>query len=231
MKAKQRLVHQIEKTQIGKQFINEQRSRIILFAVFNFFINVLYAFYNGILGVVNQSIWFIVMCAYYIILSSMRLSAVLCERKNKNTLSADIEYFVMRLCGILLIVLSMVLAGVIYISLSQNIASKYGEIVMITIATYTFYKITMMIIRAVKQRKNPSPLLSVIRNIGYAEVAASVLTLQRSMLVSFGEMDIADIRLMNIWTGSVVWLFVLLLGMIMIIRGIKKKESNDYGKV
>ena len=119
----------------------------------------------------------------------------------------------------------MVLAGVIYISLSQNIASKYGEIVMITIATYTFYKITMMIIRAVKQRKNPSPLLSVIRNIGYAEVAASVLTLQRSMLVSFGEMDIADIRLMNIWTGSVVWLFVLLLGMIMIIRGIKKKEN------
>lgn len=193
--------------------------------VFSFLINVLYVFYNGILGVINQSIWFIVMCAYYIILISMRFSIVLCEHKNKKTLSTDIEYFVMKLCGILLVLLSIVLAGVIYISLSQNVATKYGEIVMITIAAYTFYKITMMIIRAVKQHKNPSLLFLVIRNIGYAEVAASVLTLQRSMLVSFGEMDIADIRLMNIWTGSVVWLFVLMLGIVMIIKGIKKKEN------
>lgn len=65
-------------------------------------------------------------------------------------------------------------------------------------------------------------LLSVIRCIGYAEVAASVLTLQRSMLVSFGEMSDTDIRTMNILTGSAVCLFVLILGIILITRGKRK---------
>ena len=134
----------------------------------------------------------------------------------------------MKLCGVLLILLNFVLAGAINISLSQNIATKYGEIVMVTIATYTFSKITMTVIKAVKQRKNPSPLLSVIRSISYAEVAAFVLTLQRSMLVSFGKMNDTDIHTMNTLTGSVVCLFILILGISLIIRGTKRKENN-YG--
>lgn len=133
------------------------------------------------------------------------------------------EYFVMRLSGCLLVALSFVLTGVIYISLAENIATKHGTVVMITIATYTFYKIIMAIIRAVKQRKNPSPLLAVIRSIGYADVTASVLTLQRSMLASFGELTDTKAHTMNVLTGAAVCLFVLTLGLAMIIKGIKKK--------
>ena len=114
------------------------------------------------LGIVNHSIRFITMCAYYTILSTLRFSAVLCERKSGCTASDDIEYFVMKLSGVLLAALGFVLTCAIYISLSENIATEYGTIVMITIATYTFYKVTMTIIRAVKQRRNPSPLLAVI---------------------------------------------------------------------
>lgn len=163
--------------------------------------------------------------AYYTVLSTMRLSAALCERKNRDTPSVDIEYFVMKLCGVLLILLNFILVAAIYISQSQHIATKYGEIVMITIAAYTFYKITITVIKAVKQRKNPSPLLSIIRSISYAEVVASVLTLQRSMLVSFGEMNDTDIYTMNTLTGSSVCLFVLILGIVLIIRGSKRKEK------
>lgn len=223
MSIKQCIIDRIEKTEAGKQFIREQRSRIVLFAVFSFSLNLLYAFYNGVLGIINQSIWFMTMCAYYIVLSAMRLSAILCEQKNKNVSSNDIEYFVMKLCGVLLVLLNFVVAGAIYISLSHNVATKQGEVVMITIATYTFYKITMTVIKAVKQHKNSSPLLLVIRCICYAEVAASILTLQRSMLVSFGEMEDTDIQTMNILTGSAVCLFVLILGIMLILKG-KKKE-------
>lgn len=114
--------------------------------------------------------------------------------------------------GGLLVLLSLILTGVVYISLFQNVAVKHHEIVMITIATYTFYKITVAVIRAIKQRKNTAPLLAVIRTIGYAEAAASILTLQRSMLRSFGSMDSGDIALMNGLTGISVCLFIMLLG-------------------
>ena len=167
MNIKQSIINKIEKTETGKRFIEEQRSRIILAAVCSFSINLLYAFYNGILGIINQSVWFVTMCAYYIILSTMRLCAVLCERKNRNTPSGDIEYFVNKFCGILFVFLDFVLAGAMYISLSRNIAAKHDEIIMITIATYTFCKIAIAVRKAVKQHKNPSLLLSAIRSISY----------------------------------------------------------------
>ncbi len=212
----------LTKTKTGEKLIYSQRRRIILFAAIAFAFNLLYALYHCALGIMNRSLWFITMCAFYGILAIMRLSAVLCERKNQDLPSNDTEKFVMKLSGILLAVLSFVLAVVSYISLSQNIATKHDKIIMITIATYTFYKITMAVIRAFKQHTNPSPLLKTIRNIGYAEVAASILTLQRSMLVSFGSMDGGQARLMNAITGAIVCLFVLTLGISMIIKSVRK---------
>ena len=218
MNIQQKLTGQLTKTTVGKRVISEQRYRMVLSAAVSLSFHFLYALYHGVLGVVHSSLWFITMCAYYAILSVMRFSVVLFEYKNKSKSSADTEYFVMRLSGILLILLSFVLSGVIYISISQNIAVKYDEILMITIAAYTFFKIIMAIVKAVKQHKNPSPLLAVIRNIGYAEAAASILTLQRSMLVSFGTMNNTEAHIMNILTGAAACLYVLIIGIYLLLK-------------
>ena len=222
MKTKQKAALLIAKTKTGKKLVSSQRYRIILSATLAFAFNLLYAIYHCVLGILNLSFWFIAMCAFYGILAIMRFSAILCERNHQKLPDNVTELFVMKLSGVLLVILSIVLATVSYISLSQNIAAKHGEIIMITIATYTFYKIAMAIVKAVKQHKNPSPLLRTIRNIGYAEVAASILTLQRSMLVSFGSMSAESIHFMNAVTGAVVCLFVLILGLSMITKSIKK---------
>ena len=178
----------LNKTKTDKKILSDQRYSIIVSAGISFAVNLLYALYHCVLGIINISFWFIAMCAFYGILATMRFSAVLCERRNHESPAYDTELFVMLFSGILLVVLSFVLAAVNYISLSQNLYVKHDKIIMITIAAYTFYKITMAIVRAVKQNRNSSVLLETIRNISYAEVAASTLTLQRCMLVSFGSM-------------------------------------------
>lgn len=215
---KQKLLEVTQKSKIGKRLLNEQRYRVIFAATLGFFLNLLYAIYNGILGARDHSLWFASMCAYYSVLGTMRFSAVLCEGRGSHKASIETELFVMKLSGILLGVLSVVLTGVIYISLSQNIAAKYDEIIMITIAAYTFGKLTMAIIRAVKQRHDPSPLLATIRRIGYAEAAASILTLQRSMLASFGTISDTKAHILNMATGAAVCLFVLTLGTVMVVK-------------
>lgn len=225
MNPKQAAVSLLIRTKTGEKLVSDQRYRIILSAAIAFAFNLLYALYHCVLGIMNRSLWFIATCAFYSILATMRFSAVLCERKNQELPSDDTEKFVMKLSGILLAVLSIILATVSYISLSQNIAARYEEVIMITIATYTFFKITMAIVKAVKQRKNPSPLLRTIRNISYAEVTASILTLQRSMLVSFGSMDNEQIHFMNAVTGAVVCLFVMMLGISMIIKSSRKENG------
>ncbi len=87
---------------------------------------------------------------------------------------------------------------------------------MITITTYTFIKIIMSIIKAVKHRKSSSSLISALLNIRYAEIGVSLLTMQQSMLVSFGEMEQTKIIILNTLTGVCVCLFILFLGIITI---------------
>lgn len=158
MKLHQKAISLIVKTKIGNKIVSSQRYRIILSAAVAFAFNLLYAIYHCVLGVLNISFWFITMCAFYGILATIRFSAVLCERNHYKLPSDDTDLFVMKFTGILLVILGIVLATINYVSLSQNIATKHEEIIMITIATYTFYKITMAIVKAVKQHKNPFPL-------------------------------------------------------------------------
>jgi hypothetical protein len=217
MNIRQRLVGAISKTELGRRMIREQPYRIILSATVALFLNLLYALYHGIIGVAHLSLWFVTMSAYYTILGSMRFVAVVYARKR----NADTPIkTIIKMSGILLILLSFVLSGVIYISLSQNIASKYDEITMITIATYIFGKITITVIKAVKQHKSMDPILKVIRNISYAEVTVSVLTLQRSMIVSFGGMTNAYI--LNALSGAAGCLFILSLGIAIMTNGFQK---------
>lgn len=219
----------IARTRTGRKFVSSQRYRIILSAAAAFASNLLYAVYHGVLGVLNRSLWFIAMCAFYGILATMRFSAILCEGSHHLRSSDDTELFVMGFSGILLIILGIVLAAVNYISLSQNIAAKHEEIMMITIATYTFCK-TADSRESVNRPKSLCRCYGPIRNISYAEVSASVLTLQRSMLVSFGSVDRGQIRMMNATTGAAVCLFVLMLGLSMITKSNRERNLNN-GKI
>lgn len=171
---------------------------------------------------ISHSIWFLSLCAYYTILSSMRFGVILQERRNIST-----ENFITRFCGVMLIVLAFVLSGSVYLSLTNNIAVKHQEIIMITIATYTFYKIVLAIINTIKVRKENSLLLSSIRNIGCADAAVSILSLQRSMLVSFGEMEYHRIYMMNALTGAAVFITIIALGVGMIVKSSKKTSKNE----
>lgn len=201
------------------------RERVLCSAVISLSCHILYAWYHGVLGVLQTSLWFWAMCAFYSILAVMRFFAVLCARETQKDASASLEHFVLKATGFLLLLLSLVLAWVNFISLSQNIATSYGTITMITIATYTFYKIITVIIKAIRQRKNLSPMLLVLRNIGYAEVAASILTLQRSMLASFGQLERKQVCIMNALTGASACLFILVLGIFMTTNSGKEKKS------
>ncbi len=232
MRWKRQVTAIASKTALGKRLMEDTRYRVIFAATVSLCFHLAYAVYHGVLGLISCSWWFTALWGYYTILGMTRFYVVLYERKSKAALSLDPERFVMMVSGFLLLALGCTLAGVNYMSLSDSIATQYDEITMITIAAYTFCKITMSILRAARQRGDPSPLLATVRRIGYAEVAVSVLTMQRSMLVSFGEMEASKIYLMNALTGAGVYLFINLLGIVMIkeSRG-KNMEKSKFIRV
>ena len=172
--------------------------------------NVAYALGNCIIGFLAHSWWFITVGAYYTVLAITRFSVLQVKRKANG--DYDTEFFVRRITGILLVVLSFCIVGVNIMSAVKDRGTAFHKIVMITIAAYTFTKITIAIIGMVKAKHSASPVLKTLRNISLADACVSIYTMQRSMLVSFPGMEAAEILLLNIFTGTAVWIVVLLLG-------------------
>ena len=126
-------------------------------------VNIAYALGNCIIGFLTHSWWFITVGAYYTVLAMTRFCVLQIKRKasgNYNT-----ELFARRITGILLVVLSVCIVGVNILSALKERGTDFHEIIMITIATYTFTKITIAIIGMVKTKHTASPALKTLRNI------------------------------------------------------------------
>ncbi len=214
MKIKEYATRKIRKNNIGSRLLDDKRYRAIIKAVFSLMFNLIFVFYNGILGITSGSLIFVASAVYYLLLSSMRFSVIRLERKYNE--KSDIQSATVT--GILLIILSVVFHIIILFSIKYNTATSYGQITMIAIATFTFTKITVAIVTAVKHRRDNSRLIKAINNIRYSEVAVSLLTMQQSMLVSFGEMNKKTAIILNACTGAGVCVFIMTLGIITLLN-------------
>lgn len=173
-------------------------------------LNIIYALGNCIVGFFTHSWWFITAGAYYALLAVTRFSVLQIKRRSRR--NYETQFFARRITGFLLIGLSFCIVGVNILSAIKDRGNAFHQIIMITIATYTFTKITVAIIGLAKVRASAFPAMQALRNISLADACVSVYTMQRSMLVSFPGMDASGIQLLNIVTGTAVWLTILLLG-------------------
>ena len=168
------------------------------------YLNLAFATFHSAIGFYDFSWWMITLGAYYSVLSVMKFSVIKCGRETQD--------FAKRFTGVMLIVLSVCLVGMIIMSAVKDRGREYHEIVMITIAAYAFTKMTLAVINLVKSGKQGSQRIKTLRNISFANALVSILSLQRSMLVSFPGMAQNDIVLMNTLTGTAVCILVLMLG-------------------
>lgn len=212
----------VRHTPAARYLACDYRRRTIIAATAGLALNLLFALVHGIWAALTASHWLGALGGYYTLLSLLRFSVVLSGARRR---SAAGERRVRRGAGVLLMGLSAVLAFTVYLSLRQETAARHPEITMIALAAYTFGKLTLACVQAVRVRRHRSPLLSAIRNIGLADAAASLLALQRSMLVSFGGMEAPAIWRMNLATGVAVCALVCLLGAGMAFRSGATREE------
>lgn len=170
-------------------------------------VNIACSIYHVALGVTTASWWLLTIGGYYLILSIMRLVGV-CSKENQR--------FLVMFTGRMLIALSFLLAGTAVLAFVKDRGTSFPLVAMLAIATYTFVKITLAIFKWIQARKCSSAQMLTLRNISLANAVVSVFSLQRSMLVSFEGMSAAEIRIMNMATGSAVCVIVFLLGITLV---------------
>lgn len=206
----------IEGNPFTRRIAGDYRYRTVLFAVLGLVLNVIFALFNGVIGIYSQSAWYGTLSVYYILLSVMRFLAVrydrrMSKREENNQLLAE-EISVYHKCGILFLVMTVALGGMVILMVCEEEGKRYPGFLIYAVAAYTFYKITISIVNLVKVKKFKSPLLMAIRDIGYIDACVSILSLQTAMFASFGDGQKFLIKLMNGITGSVVCVLVLGIG-------------------
>ena len=141
----------IEQVKIQFNRLGNKHQRIYLFAFASFILNITYGIGNAIVGFMTFSWWFITLSAYYVILSIMRFALIMSEKHSKAQ-NTENEVFAKRFSGVMLICLSIVLSGTVILTIRQDIGTNFHEIIMITIATYTFTKLVFAIINLCKSK-------------------------------------------------------------------------------
>ena len=167
-----------------------------------------------LVGAMSRSWWMLTIGAYYCILSMMRFFVV-CIRKR--------EHLLRKLTGILLMVMSLPLAGTVILAVVKDRGIKFNQIVMIAIAVYAFAKISLATVQIIKSQRQRSVRNVTIRSISFADACVSIFSLQRSMLASFDGMSGEEIIIFNAVTGSAVCVIVFMIG-ILLMKRIKVDE-------
>lgn len=184
--------------------MNKLMDKIGRLALLGLLFNVAFGAYNVIFGIITHSWWLLTVGIYYAILSIVRFVVL----KTKGSGS-----FITKFTGVMLMLLSLPLVGTVILAVVRDRGMVMHEIVMIAMAVYSFTKITLAIINIIKSRKSASARLITLRNVSLADACVSIFALQRSMLVSFGEMSATDICIFNAVIGSAVCVIVFLLGL------------------
>lgn len=192
-------------------------------------VNLLYALFRSVTGIMYSSVWFISMAVYHFVLGGMRAYLVFSykKRKEKDELKRGLyEYGCYRKIAWLLLLLNIPMGGMIWLMIKTNSGFSYPGYVIYLSALYTFYTMGTSIGNLVKFGKLGSPILSAAKVLNFVSALMSVLGLQTAMISAFSENGEEYRKLTNTLTGSFIYGAVVIIAVFMIIKSSVKINRN-----
>ena len=126
--------------------------------------------------------------------------------------------------------MNLALAVIVFFMVYWHRTFYHHMITTIAMALYTFITFTFGIINIVRYRKYKSPVYSSAKTISLIAGAVSILTLERTMLTTFGAAkNLLFNQIILSITGGVIIGFAITMAIIMIIKGNKalNKIQNE----
>ena len=184
--------------------------------LFSIIMNTGYSLLMLVQGIRLSDMWSIVMALYYAALTGMR--SVLIRIAWKDSFGTDTarELQRSRLCGILMLLLDIVLTGVIAGYMRQSERAIYPIWQICTMAAFAFYKMVVAIISTIKSRETNSPAFSSLKWISLCAAIAAMLSLECSMLNTFGNDEVFRAKMISI-SGIVAFIVILCISIRMMV--------------
>lgn len=206
------------------RWFSDTRFRVNVSLYTSLLLNTAFAILQLCLGFVHGSFWFYSLAGYYISLAGMRFFLVSHTRSHEAGENIVKELKKYRSCGCVFLALNLVLSTIVIFMVRYDRTFIHHEITTITIAAYTFTAFTLAIINAIKYRKYNSPAYSASKAISLAAACVSVLTLETTMLTTFGgeSTDPLMRRSLLAISGAAISVFLVIMAVYIIVQSNKK---------
>ncbi|MDE7083514.1 MAG: hypothetical protein K2O89_07430 [Clostridia bacterium] len=166
--------------------------RTYITSTVSFVVSLAFAAYNIFLGAAYKTVWNVGIAVYYLLLVGVRAFVGYKEIKFKKTgLSVEEKeerrknvYLVQ---SITLFLIDLALTGPITIMVMQGKSVNYSEIPAIAVAAYSVFKIVTSSVSYAKTRKFSNLGVTALKNVNFIDALVSVLTLQYTLLMTFGD--------------------------------------------
>lgn len=208
-------------------YVKDYRLRTILGALPGLGLSFIFGISNMIIAIISHSAWHGSLAAYYLLMCAMRFSFALYAKGlyvEKRVPSALRELRIYKSCGVMLSVTSLALMGAVILLVHGDGGKEYPGVLVYVMALYAFCKLPMSIVNVIRAKKEDSPLLITLRNIGNAEALVAMLSLQTALFAQFGQDSGSFIPIMNAVTGATCCLSVLILGIYMLSDGKRRRR-------
>ncbi|MBQ7779439.1 MAG: hypothetical protein IJ404_02995 [Clostridia bacterium] len=206
------------------------RMKISLYGTLIF--NAAYAALQLGMGLWHRSFWFISLSLYYVSLAVMRFFLLRHTNRYRPGEYIERELRKFRACGIVFLIMNFALSIMVFFMVYWNRTFIHHEITTIALASYTFTAFTLAIVNAVKHRKNESPVYLASRAITLTAACVSMLTLESTMLTTFGKetLSLTERRIFLGTSGGVILAFIISMAIYMIAGGTRSLKRFKADK-
>ncbi|MBR4700372.1 MAG: hypothetical protein IKP19_01465 [Oscillospiraceae bacterium] len=211
-----------------KLWKNDYDYRTILTAFGSWIITLIFAIYNGVLGLRHSSLWHGTICIYYLLLVILRGMIIYSERKIFFYAGKEKARNIVCIVGAgLLLILNASLIVPVTIMVKQQRPVTLTLIPAIAMAAYTVYKFTMASVNLKRSKGAADSLVRFLRTINYIDALVSILTLQNTLImVNAKDSSLNMLPVTAASSGLILFAAVLLSAECMVrgIIGLRRKE-------
>ena len=221
-----------------KSFLKSRKKdyifKTLVSSVVSFFVTIIFALYNGFLGIRLLSIWHGGICVFYLLLAVIRGIILLTEKNNgarNDKQKSETRQRTFIISAFILLLLNLALALPVSLMVVLKRPVNMGLIPAITMATYTTYKIIMAFIHIQKQKRSNhnNILIAELRTINFIDALVSILTLQNTLIMvkqipSNGN----NMLVLSSVSSAVIYAIIIFVTVRLLIKGVKKKYKCSW---
>ena len=227
----------IKNTKFGALFLEQYSFKTLVLALVSLIISIAFAVFNLVLGILENSVWYGALAAYYITLIIFR-SAVLvadriCRKKVKDEALLTAQTRIYLTSGIFLVITEIAMSAAVTQMIIFGLPENTGEIMAIASAAYAFTKIGLAIYNLIKAKKYADPVSRSLRCLNFADACMSMVSLTVVLLSTFGkeQEEGQTILYLKAFAGFLACALVLALATYIIITSIRKLKADKQDKL